>query len=81
MADLLDHKITRLSNASVSLPRWHIEGRLVDSDTQQKTLADFTGSNAIVFPQVLAQLSLADRDELVEMLTRWILAKRYPGAF
>ena len=81
MPDLLNHKITRLANVSVSLPRWQIEGTLVDSQTQTQVLADFTGANAIVFPQILTTLTVADREEMVQMLVQWVLQKKYPGVF
>ena len=81
MPDVMEFSVTRISNASVSLPRWTIAGKLVDSKTQKQVIADFTGANAITFPQILTSLTAAERDEMVQMIVMWLLQKRFPGAF
>ena len=81
MPDLVEFSVTRISNASVSLPRWTIAGKLVDSKTQQTVIADFTGVNAVTFPTVLTTLTAAERDEMVQMIVMWLLQKKFPGAF
>lgn len=77
MPDLLDFKLTRLSAVSVTVPRWQVEGRIVDSATQQDTLADFTGANAVVFPTVLGQLTQAKRDEWVQKVVTDLIYERF----
>lgn len=81
MADLVNFTITKLANANVSVPRWTLSGRLVDSKTQQTVLADFTGANTVAFPGVLASLTAAQQDELIGLIVNWLLAKRFPAAF
>jgi hypothetical protein len=81
MADLLDFAITRIANASLNVPRWTVEGRIVSSKNQQNVLQDFTGVNAVTFPVILGQLTAAEQDEFVAMSIHWLLAKRFPGAF
>jgi len=81
MPDLVGFSMTRISNASVSLPRWTIAGKLVNSQDQSQVIADFTGANAVTFPQVLGSMTAAERDEMVQMIVLWLLAKRFPGAF
>ena len=73
MADLLDFQITPLAAVSVSVPRAQIAGRFVDSDTQQTTIADFTGANALIFPAVITTLTAAQRLALARMIAVWLL--------
>ena len=81
MPDLMEFSVTRISNASVSLPRWTIAGKLVSSQDHSQVIKDFTGANAVTFPQVLSSLTAAERDELVRDITMWLLQKRFPEAF
>jgi len=76
MPDLRNFTITSLSNATLSVPRVQLSGQVVSSDAEARVLADFTGTNAVTFPTVLSSLAAADRRELVEMITMWLLAKR-----
>lgn len=76
MPDLKNFTITPLTNASMSVPRFTISGQVVSSDATQTVLADFTGANAVTFPNVLTSLSAADRLELVEFIAVWLLRKR-----
>lgn len=77
MADLLDFSITRLANASVSIPRWRVEGRIVDSQTQRDVVRDFTGANAVTFPNVLGNLTAAQQDEWVQQVVTDLIFKRF----
>jgi hypothetical protein len=81
MADLLDYQIVRGSNLSVTVPRYTVSGRIVDSGNQANVRQDFTGANALVFPTVLASLTAAELDEFITMMMNWILRKRFPAAF
>jgi hypothetical protein len=81
MPDLVQFSITRLANASVSIPRWTVAGRIVDSKTQQTVLQDFTGANAVTFPNVLGNLTAAQQDDFVQHVVLEILQKRFPAAF
>jgi hypothetical protein len=77
MADLVSFDITRLANASLSVPRWQVTGKIVDSKTQQTVLADFTGANQVIFPTILGQLSNARQDELVAGWITGLLHDRF----
>lgn len=77
MPDLLDYSVTRLSNATLSVPRWSVEGRIVDSQTQQTVIEDFTGANAVVFPSVLGNLSAAGQDRWVHQVVQDLIFKRF----
>lgn len=77
MADLVQFSITRLANASLSVPRWQVAGKIVDSQTQQTVLQDFTGANAVIFPTILGQLSQARQDELVAGWITGLLHDRF----
>jgi hypothetical protein len=78
---LVNFSITRIANATISVPRWTISGQIVDSKSQQTVLQDFTGANAVTFPTVLGNLTAAQQDELVPQIVIWLLQKRFPGAF
>jgi hypothetical protein len=75
MADLRNFSITRLSNQNVNAPRWQISGQVVEVDrgASSVVLRDFSGANAITFPQVLGQLTNAQQDKLVEMIVMFLL--------
>lgn len=76
MPDLKNFSVTALSNATISVPRAQLSGQVVSSDPTQTVIADFTGANAVVFPNVLGSLSVSDRLELVELIATWLLKKR-----
>lgn len=80
MPDLKTFTITKLANASVTVPRWTLSGQLVDSGTGA-VLADFTGANTVAFPGILATLTAAQQDELIQMVAVWLLQKKFPQFF
>lgn len=76
MPDFQDFSLTR--NGTVSLPnapQWRVELRITDSQTGEE-LRDFTGANALSFPQILGQLTAAQQDEFVAMSMAWLIHKR-----
>jgi hypothetical protein len=75
MPDFQNFSITRLANQNVNIPRWSISLQVVDSQTGA-LIRDFTGANAITFPQVLGQLTNAQQDEMVELIVSWLIRKR-----
>ncbi len=77
MPDLIQFSITRLANASLSVPRWQVAGKIVDSQTQQTVLADFTGASAVIFPTILGQLAAARQDEIVAGWITGLLYERF----
>ena len=75
MADLQQYSITPLASASVNVPRAQIEALVTDSRTGA-TIADFTGANALIFPAVIATLTVEQRRELAQLIARWLLEKK-----
>lgn len=72
MPDLVGFTITPLASASVNVPRATIACQIVDSKTRA-LIHDFTGANAVTFPNVLTTLTAADRLELAQMIATWLL--------
>lgn len=70
--DRVQFSVIRLSDTSVNLPSWSISGKLVDTDTQE-VIKDFTGVNAIVFPEILNNLNDKDRKSFEDMILSWII--------
>ena len=76
MADFLDLNVTAGSNINVNVQRFTVEVRVVDSQNQNTVIADFTGANAIVWPNVLGTLTAAQRRALLkQLMMRIILVK------
>jgi hypothetical protein len=76
--DLIGFSVTR--NGTVSLPNaptWLIAGKIVDSTNQSTVLQDFTGANAVSFPQVIGNLTAAQQDDFVARVVQDILSKRF----
>ena len=74
MADFSDYSVVRDGTAQLTVPVWRIELRIIDSQTGEES-HDFTGANALRFPQLLGQLTPAQQDAFVErvvaMLIHW----------
>lgn len=73
MADLQEFGVVRGTPGNRNTPTHIISGKVVEGQT---VLADFTGENAIVFPDVLALLTQAQQDELVGMVANTIIDMR-----
>jgi hypothetical protein len=69
MPDLQNYSITKSGSKSVSLPIYTISGMVNDSQTGA-LLADFSGAKSIVFPDVWATLTVAQRDDLIASMAR-----------
>ena len=76
MPDLVNYSVTRLANASVTIPRWQINGQIVDSQTQKIVIADITADNAI-FPNVLSKLTNQQQDDWVSSVVQQLIFKRF----
>jgi hypothetical protein len=74
MPDFQQFAITRQANRNLNVPTWSVELLITDSQTGV-VLRDFTGANALSFPQILGQLTAAQQDEFVsrviQMLILW----------
>ncbi|MBK8200329.1 MAG: hypothetical protein IPK75_18435 [Acidobacteria bacterium] len=76
MPDLQNFAITKLANQTITnAPRYEISCRVTNSKTGAR-IRDFTGANTLTFPQVLANLSEAQRVEMIELIANWIIDKR-----
>lgn len=75
MPDLRGFSMTRNGAVTVSVPRFVISGQIVDSTTGE-LIADFSGANAITFPQVLGQLTNPQVAEVVEMIVSRLVSRR-----
>ena len=80
MADLMDFVMTPLGPAAMTVPRVQITGRVVDSADQSIVLGDFTGANAILFPNVLAALNQEQRLTLMRMIVGYLIDLKYPSS-
>lgn len=76
MADLKNFTVTRGANVQVTIPTYSISGQVVDSTDQTKVLADFSGANAISFPQILGQASQAQLEALLQLIIRAIITAK-----
>ncbi len=75
MADFQNFKLTHLANASRSVPRMQIELQVCDSQTGEVE-QDFTGANAIMFPDVMGTFTAQQRRDVYEAAVRKIIAIR-----
>ena len=81
MPDLQNFAVTRNGTATLTnAPRWTISGQVTNSKTGT-VIRDFTGANALSFPQVFAQFSAADQDDLVARWVMDMIRKQFPGDF
>lgn len=76
MPDLQNFSVTPLASASVNVPRARIECQVCDSRTGA-VLRDFTGANAVTFPNILSSLTGAERLELLDLIATWLILKRF----
>lgn len=75
MPDLQNFSITHLGAANINVPRFTVSAKITDSTTGA-VLFDFTGANAITFPNSLSAATQADRVELAQMIANWMLYKK-----
>lgn len=81
MPDLQNFSVTRAGTVSLpNVPTWKIAFQVCDSTTGA-VIRDFTGANAFNFPQVFAQFSAADQDEIVAQITTMLIRKKAPDLF
>jgi hypothetical protein len=77
MPDIRNFTITPLASASITVPRAEVSCTVHDSNSGVE-LGDFTGANAVTFPNVLSTLTNDERLEFVEMIAGWLLQKKRP---
>lgn len=75
MADLINFQVVRAGNVQLTVPTWTISGRVIGRGDGLPEI-NFTGGNAISFPQVLGQLTTAQQDEWVQHVVLELLQKR-----
>ncbi len=74
MPDYTDFLVTRQPPSSITMPTWRIELRVVDA--AGTVIRDFTGVNALTFPNVLATLTTAEQQDLVERIAHELIQRR-----
>lgn len=79
MPDIQNMSLNVLAAQNVSMPRLSIEAQITDSQTGA-VLFDFTGANNIVFPQYVAQMTVADRRAFVEYIAIYLIRHKSGGA-
>ena len=73
MPDLQQFSVTRTGNTiNANVPEYSIQGQVCDSQSG-KVLADFTGANAIKFPQFWGTLTQAQQDFAFTLLVRELI--------
>jgi hypothetical protein len=75
MADFQNLVITDLANANRNVNRFQVEGQLRHSGTGEM-LFDFTGANAIVWPDGLASLTVQQRRSILRSVIRRLILMR-----
>jgi hypothetical protein len=75
MADLQNFGVTTRSRARITVPRATITAQITDSDTGA-VLQDFTGANAILFPEVLDTLTTEESDAFLNYIALWLVQKK-----
>ena len=79
MPDLANFSVTRTTPLTINnAPRWIISGQITNSKTGA-VIRDFTGANAVTFPQILGNFSQAKQDELVNQWVLELLRAQFPG--
>lgn len=72
MADRQQFTVTLGNNVNVAMPSAVIAGKITDS-TSGAVLSDFTGANAIQFPQIVSTLTAAQKRQLVDLLVDFLV--------
>lgn len=75
MPDLWNFSATRSGNANLTVPTWAISGKVVNRGGGLAEL-DFSGANALSFPQLLGQLTAAQQDNWVEFVVHDLVRRR-----
>ena len=81
MPDYQNFKIEKLANIRINVansPQYRISLTVNDSNSGEE-LRNYTGANAILFPDILLSLSDSDQQELIELITNWLINKRMEG--
>ena len=68
-----ERTVIRVNPGSVESPRWKFEAVISQDGV---VVADYTGSNALYFPDVLAALSTADQDEIMDSIANTVMYRR-----
>ena len=76
MPDFQNFSITRGNNVSLSVPVWTIEGKITNSQNGS-VIQDFTGANAVKFPQILGQLTIDQQNQFVEEIIQILIHRKF----
>ena len=72
MADLWNYTITNNGFVTATIPSFIVSGKVV-SNHNQTVITDFTGANAINFPNVLIGASVLQQQQIIDALARWVV--------
>jgi hypothetical protein len=73
LPDILDHQIVDLPDATITVNRFGVRFRIVDSETQRDLKLDRRGGNMLVWPTGLGSLTGPERRRIIEAAIReWI---------
>ena len=81
MPDFQNFKIEKLQRTLLAEPnilQFRISLQICDSNSGE-VLKDFTGTRAILFPNILMKLPDEDQQELIELITNWLINKKIEG--
>lgn len=71
--DLQQFSVVKGSPKAAVLPRFTISAKITESDAPYTVLFDFTGQNAIVWPDVINELTPEQQDEMINRLAIWLV--------
>ena len=72
MADLWNYSVASNGFVSALVPSFIVSGQIV-SNNHQTIITDFTGVNAINFPNVLVGASVIQQQAIIAELARWVV--------
>lgn len=75
MPDLQNFSVTTRARARITVPRATISAQVTDSDTGA-VLQDFTGANALLFPEVIDTLTTEESDAFLTYIAFWLIQKK-----
>ena len=76
MPDLINYTVTRLANATLSVPQWKIDGQIVNSKDHTIVIQDLTAAG-VLFPNLLSNLTTAKQDEWVQEVVLNLIFRRF----
>lgn len=73
MPDLQNFTLTQTGMKNLRTPEFRIEATIIDDTVDPPVTRDFTGANAVLFPQELENRTQAQRNEIIENIAIMLL--------